>query len=300
MCCNKINYMKDFIKKPTDINKIEFWAATTMFVFSVFFLVSGSINLSNGESTKYLFNEVHQEYSYFSNYFLPVLIRYSVFYGSYLLLTFYIVPSVSRKQNITLNIIFILALFSMISVILAITDTWIQGYLFDSYGEQELYNILFQASFIYSFWLLMMFFLYTAIKHLAIYLLENSDIIQSQYRVITRDGILAFILWMIALFLMLIGDMNKYPLVIISYCTLFGICLYCYSIYTLIPRVYKSGKTFKAYFWKVVQILLLSILPLSLVILIFTQSHDKEMVIITNLFNIGFQLLFTASLSWYL
>ena len=295
--------MKDFIKKPADINKIEYWAATSMFVFSIFFLVSGSINsesINNWGSNSYLFNEAHQHYFYFSNYFFPTLIRYSVFYGSYLLLTFCIVPPVSRKQNITLNIIFVLALFSMISVILAITDTWLKGYLFDNYKEQELYDMLFQSGFIYSFWLLLMFFLYTGIKHLAIYLLENSDIIQSKYRVITRDGILAFILWMIALFLMLIGDMDKDPLTIISYCTLFGICLYCYSIYTIIPWIYKSGKTFKAYFWKVVQILLLSILPFSLVILIFIQSNDEEMVIITNLFNIGFQLLFTAPLSWYL
>lgn len=291
--------MKDLIKHPADINKIEYWAATTMFVFSVFFLVSGSIN-QNWNPNEYQFSEAHQRYSYFSNYFLPQLIRYSIFYGAYLLLTFCMVPPLSRKQNVTLNLIFAFTVFSIVSVILAITDTWIKGHLFSSYKEDELYDIVFQDGFIYSFWLMMMFFLYIGIKHVVIYLLENTDIIQAKYRVITRDGIYAFILWMIGLFLLLIGGMDKNVVIILAFCTLFGICLYCYSLYTLIPEVYKSGKTFKAYFWRVVQVLLVSILPLSLIVFILNQGHKEEMTIITNLFNIGFQLLFTAPLSWYL
>lgn len=291
--------MKNFIKSPTDINRIEYWAATTLFVFSAFFLVYGSLS-DRWQLNQHEFKEAHQQYSYFGNYFVPTLFRYITFYGAYCLLTFVIVPPLSKKEGISLNIIFAVGIFYLISVILATADTWTKGYLFDEYNEGELYSKLFQDNALYSLWLLMMFALYTCIKLVAIYLLENSDLIQSKYRVITRDGIYAFILWMIGLYLMLIGGMDKNVVFVAAVCTLFGICLYCYSIYILIPDVYKSGKAFKAYFWKVVVILLLSVLPLTFIAVVFNLNHGHELALIINLFNFGIQLLFTAPLSWYL
>jgi len=291
--------MKQIINKPADINKFEFWAVTTMFVFSIFFLVSGSIN-QNWVPTKVLFKESLQQYSYFYNHFLPTLIRYGTFFSSYLLLTLLIIPPLSRKENITQNIIFSLAIFYLISVVLGITDTWIKGYLFDQYENEELYTKLFQDNIMYSFWLMMMFSLYTVIKHVAIYLLENSDLIQSEYRVITRDGIYAFILWMIGLFLLLIGNADEGLVIVIATCTLIGISTYCYSIYSLIPQVYKKGKTFKAYFWKLAGITVISVIPISLFSLIFNQRNEPEIAIAVSLFNIAFQLLITGPLSWYL
>ncbi|SDM92857.1 Histidine kinase [Daejeonella rubra] len=291
--------MKQIINKPADINKIEFWAVTTMFVFSIFFLVSGSIN-QNWVPNKGLFRESLQQYSYFDNYFIPTLFRYAVFYGSYLLLTLLIIPPLSRKENIAKNIIYIHVIFYFISVSMGTTDTWIKGYLFDQYPDEDLYTKLFQDNIMYSFWLMIMFAFYTAIKYVAIYLLENSDLIQSEYRVITRDGIYAFILWMIGLFLLLIGNADEGAVIVIAICTLMGITIYCYSIYNLIPQVYKKGKTFKAYFWKLAGITVISVIPLSLFSLIFNHRNDPEIAIAVSLFNIAFQLLITGPLSWYL
>jgi two-component system LytT family sensor kinase len=60
--------MKNIIKNPSDINKIEFWAATSIFVFSVFFLVSSSVT-NQWRPERFRFEGVYQQYSYFSNYF---------------------------------------------------------------------------------------------------------------------------------------------------------------------------------------------------------------------------------------
>ncbi|HYK76776.1 MAG TPA: histidine kinase [Daejeonella sp.] len=288
--------MKNILKTPSDIHKIEFWAATSMFVFSIFYLVSGSgINNPN----KYLFNEAHQQYSYFYNYFLPSLVRYIVFFGGYLLLTFNLVPAL-KKRNIILNIIYTIVLFYLLSVVLGTTNTWIQGYLFNRYPQKEVYSLLFQDSIIYSFWLFMMFALYTGIKQVAIYLLENSDLIQSKYRIITRDGIYAFIFWMIGLFLLLLGNVNRDFVFIIALCTLLGICLYCYSIYSLIPQVLKEGETFQVYFWKLVGATLISIIPLSIFTVIIYYGVREQMAFIVSFFNFIFQLLITAPLAWHL
>jgi two-component system LytT family sensor kinase len=291
--------MKNLFKNPSDVNKLEYWAVTSMFVFSVFFLVSGSIN-QGWEPNKYEFDEAHQQYSYLYNYFIPTLIRYVVFYGSYLLITFIIAPSFVVKNKVIPNVILTLLIFYWISVVLAVTDTWIKGYLFNEYNEDDLYSKLFEESIIYSLWLLMMFTIYTVIKHVAIYLLENSDLIQSKYRVLTRDGIYAFIIWMIALFLLLIGNTNSNAVLILSIPSLCGIFFYCYSLYALIPPINKSGQTFKVFFWKLFPLVILSILPLALIMLILSRGHQPEVVVATSFFHVGLQMLITAPLSWYL
>lgn len=291
--------MKNLIKNPSDINRIEYWAATTMFVFSIFFLVSASINVQEWRFNRNSFTEAHQQYAYFNNYFLPSLARYITFYGSYLLLAFFIVPPLTRRENITLNIIFTVLIFYIISVVLAVSDTWLQGYLFSSFIEDQLYAKLFQESAIFSFWLLMMFALYNIIKLLAVYLLENSDLIQSKYRVITRDGIYAFIIWMIGLFLLLISQVESDVALAFATPALAGIFLYCYAMYAILPEIKGKTKPFRTYMKMFFWVALLSSLPILAVLLVLLSSHNKEISIITALFNIGFQLLFTAPLAWY-
>ena len=292
--------MKIFLKNPSDINRIEYWAATTMFVFSIFFLVSSSVNILEYGQDIELFKEAEQHYSYFNNYFLPALVRYITFYGSYLLLSFIVVPSLTRKENITLNVIITLAIFYFVSVVLAITDTWLKGYLFSKFTQDELYAKLFQESTIFSFWLLMMFALYNIIKYLAVYLLENSELIQAKYRVITRDGIYAFIVWMIGLFLLLMGQVESDFVLTFASCSLAGIFLYCYSMYFLLPGSQQAAKPFRTYLKNFFGVTLLSSLPIFVFLLVLASNGNKEISIITALFNIGFQLLFTAPLSWYI
>lgn len=293
--------MKNLIKNPSDINRIEYWAATAMFVFSIFFLVSGSVNVQEWRlrDLETRFNDAHQEYSYFNNYFLPSLVRYITFYGSYLLLAFFIVPPLSQKKNITLNIIFTVVIFYLISVVLAVTDTWLQGHLFSSYTEAELYAKLFQESTVFSFWLLMMFALYNIIKYFAVYLLENSELIQAKYRVITRDGIYAFIIWMIALFLMLISQEDSDVVLACAACPLAAIFVYCYAMYAILPNIRGAVKPFRAYMKSFFWIALLSSIPILAILLILISEPHKEVAVITSLFNIMFQLLFTAPLAWY-
>lgn len=291
--------MKNFIKNPSDINRIEYWAATTMFVFSIFFLVSSSVNIPEWRYDPRTFEEAEQHYSYFNNYFLPALVRYITFYGSYLLLSFIIVPPLTRKENITVNIILTLVIFYLISVVLAVTDTWLRGYLFSTYSEDELYAKLFQESAIFSFWLMMMFALYNIIKYLAVYLLENSDLIQAKYRVITRDGIYAFIVWMIGLFLLLMGQADSDVVLVMATCPLAGIVLYCYSMYFLLPGSQRAHKPFRNYLKQFFWIAVLSSLPIFAIILILASDGEKELSLITALFNVGFQLLFTAPLAWW-
>ena len=291
--------MKNFLKNPTDINRIEYWAVTTMFVFSIFFLVSSSIRDTDLGYDSERFREAGQYYSYFENHFLPTLIRLISFYASYLLLAFIVVPPLTRRENITRNVLIALGTFYLISVVLATTNTWLRGYLFSTYGEEELYAKMFQESAIFSFWLMMMFALYNIIKYLAVYLLENSALIQAKYRVITRDGIYAFIVWMIALFLLLMSHASSQAVLSLSACLLAGIFLYCYSICFLLPASQRAAKPFRNYLKNFFWVALLSSLPIFVILFIIVSDEREEISIVTAFFNVVFQLLFTAPLTWY-
>jgi two-component system, LytTR family, sensor kinase len=107
--------MKEFIKNSLNLNKIEFWAATTMFVFAVFFLVAKAGNSDpNGLWTtyKWSFNEAKAQYSFYSNYFFPQISKYVIFYVSFLVFNFYITPRVIKRENPVLTIFLILLIIS--------------------------------------------------------------------------------------------------------------------------------------------------------------------------------------------
>lgn len=292
--------MKEFIKNPLNLNKIEFWAATTLYVFSIFFLVAKATSTDLNDvwvPNKWSFNEYRAQYSFYSNYFFPQIGRYSILFGSFLLFNFYIAPRIIKREAITENIFLIVAAIASIGLVLGITDTYLKAFLLLKYPSlQEAYNYIFQNSFAYTFWIVMMFGLYSVIKYTAQYLLLNSEIIQSKYQIVSREGLIAFVLWMISIFLLLISQSDKELVGIWAVIIPFGIGLYWYSFYDLIPKaIKKKKKPFLNYLFRVLFLTIISILP---VVFIALLVYNKDMAIIINLFNIGFQLLITAPLSW--
>jgi len=294
--------MKELMKKPVDYNKIEFWAATTMYVFSVFLLVSKATqgeDFSNWTSNRIQFQDRHLEYAYFSNYLIPKLVRYSFLYCSYLLLSLTIVPSVINKERMALNITLTFILFIILGVVLGTTDTWIKGYLFaDNTNKEDVYATLFKSNFVYSFWLIMVFTFYQVLKSVTLYYLENAEKAAIKNQRLNRDAMLAFIIWMISFFLMLISDVADSVVGVFGFVVPYSIGLYWYSLHLLIPESRLKKKEFRAYLWKVMLILVISILPLSLLIFVFMSIRD-EAIFYINFFNVCFQLLITVPLSWY-
>ncbi|HXH99131.1 MAG TPA: histidine kinase [Sphingobacteriaceae bacterium] len=293
--------MKDFIKNPLNLNKIEFWAATTLYVFAVFFLVATASNSGLDEQWspyKWGFKEFNAQYTFYSNYFFPQIGKYTIYYAGFLLFNFYVAPRIIKKEELIPTILLVVATIFAIGLALGITDTYLKGFLLVKYKTlQEAYNYIFQSSFAYTFWIVMMFGMYSVIKYTAQYLLLNSEFIQSKYQIISHEGLIAFVLWMISIFLLLISNADQGVIAVWAVIIPFGIGLYWYSFYNLIPKVITKKKPFLRYIFNVLLISLIAILPISLLALII-YNRGNDMAAIINLFNVGFQLLFTAPLAW--
>src|SRR5215203_1814530 len=104
--------MKDFITKPDNFKKIEFWAATTIFVFLVFFHISHALNIEWPPTP----GAAPQRYPFGYN-FVYKLIQYVVLYGTFLILNFSIVPKLMRRESLVLNILFVLVIYLVIGTL---------------------------------------------------------------------------------------------------------------------------------------------------------------------------------------
>ncbi|MER2998419.1 sensor histidine kinase [Pontibacter populi] len=285
--------MKSFIAEPLQRNKVEFWAATTIFVFALFSLITAD------SPNEHLFRDAGYEFHYYENYFWPQLLRYSLLYMAFLLFNFKILPRFISKQKIWLNIFLTLISFVVLSLFIGIIDTYTKGYLFNRFdSEDETYSYIFQNSFRHTLWLLLMFGFYSAIKFTGLYLLSNSTIIQAKYRMVTRDALTAFVFWMVSVFLLLIMDVGEEITVVWAVFSLSALLLYCISFYTLIPKALTTKNPLRSYVLRVLLLLALSFLPIAFIIMMVIYHEDAAFGI--SFFNLLFQLAVTVPVTWVL
>ena len=285
--------IKSYIAEPIHRNKVEFWAATTIFVFALFSLAIGV------SPNRYLFREAGIEYNYYEHFFLPQLFRYLLLYLVFLFANFVLVPKLLKKQSLWLNVFLTLLTFVAVGFFVGILDTYTKGYLFARFKSvNHTYDYIFQQSFHYAFWLLLMLGLYTGIKYSGMYLLSNSTLIESKYKIITRDVLTAFVAWMVSVFLLLVLNVDENLTISWGLISLSALVLYCISFYTLLPKAMHKKKPFRYYALISALILLLSYLPVSLLMMMLFQ--DEENAFGVSFFNAVFHLFITVPATWFL
>ncbi|ALJ00157.1 sensor histidine kinase [Rufibacter tibetensis] len=286
--------MKDLINNPQYLKKIEFWAVTTIFVFAVFFL-----NTTDPSLLRELFKEANTPFYYYSDYFFPLFFQYTTLFLGFLALNFYIVPNLIKKENLAQNIIFTVMIYLAVGLVFGITYTYAKNYLFARYAtEDEVYTMLFKDSFFYAFWLALMFGVYSVVKFAGLYLLSHSEVIQAKYKIITRDALIAFVLWMISMFLLMLADAEGEILIGWAIIIPFGIAFFCYSFYKLLPISIPKKNPFRTYLLWTVLVLALAVIPVGVIALLIARDGDYAAGL--SMFNTAFQLLITMPLSWVL
>ena len=90
--------MKDLTSRQINFARVEFWGATTIFVFLLFFHISFS--LSNDWVKDYP-GKINIP---FDHYFLSHMFRFATLYGAFLVLNFVAVPKLIKKEQVVNNI----------------------------------------------------------------------------------------------------------------------------------------------------------------------------------------------------
>ncbi|MFB9862210.1 sensor histidine kinase [Rufibacter immobilis] len=279
--------MKEVVNNSSLQNKVEFWAATAIFVFSVLFLITGH------EQTEFFGYSSH-----YRNWIFPNLVQAGLLYGAFLFLNFKVIPRLVDGEQVILNVLLLLLTFLAVWVVFGTSSTYLKVEMLYYMSEQDAYNQIFQSSFRHVFWLFLMLGVYSAIKYSSFYLLSNSEAIQSRYKLVTRDGLLAFVLWMVSMFLLLLVDAEGELLVgwgVVAPC---GILLYCYSFYRLIPKALGKKRPFLSYAFQCLLWVVLLNFPMAILLMLFLRN--SELAIGLSFFNLAFQMVITTPICWLL
>lgn len=295
-------YMNTEQKTTSNYNRVEFWAATVLYALSIFLLISQAVkygldNQWNDVAAR--FSENNCKFSYMENYFWPKAGVYTAFYGAYILLTLYIVPPIMEKRQLPKNILSALAIFLLLGIAMGTAASWTRAYQMGEFqSPDQFYNYLFREKVMLAFWMLFLFVTYNVIKYFAIYLLSHENELQEKYKGIEREMIIAFILWMVTFFLLLVAGAEEEIIFLYALAGPFAIGLYWYSLHKLIPSVQETKRKFLRYILKVLQILLVAAIPVTLVLLAVFRHGDASAAIQSA--NAAVQLFITVPLSWFM
>jgi two-component system LytT family sensor kinase len=283
--------MKELKKNPLDLNTIELWASTSLYVFSIFVLVTQA-NYGSGYRANY-----YGHYSAISGFgaFVPRACLYTVLYGTFLIFNFRLWPALVKREFLTLHVILLVMLFGALMLTYAVTDTYLDQNLFTAYPNPIYFNTaIFIHSLLQSLWVFMMLGFYTFIKYASVYLLNYLQKVDPQYYQVTRESIIGLIGWLVLLFLLISTNANPAFIFLWGFSILLAIFIYWTSAYWIIPEVKRRQQGFKHYMARVVLVVLLSVVLIAIMANPF--GHNVALPVI--MLNSALQILIVAPISW--
>jgi hypothetical protein len=284
--------MNELITKPENIRRLEFWAATTIYVFAVFLLISYAVGedgiLNRTTGINYVYGLVSR------------LIRFTALYSAFLFLNFYIVPRIMRREALVVNILSTVLLFVVMGGLFAVVNTFMKYNMVPgSYMGGRVHAFTFGNSFLYAAWLMLLFGIYTALKYGTLILLQRTQDLSTKRRIIMRNALTAFLLWTISIFCFAVAAAEEVRFVLgWAIITAYTLVFYGLSYYWLIPRSLPRKKPFMSFLWKAVLVLTISILPMFLLLMLATGDEDPALAI--AMLNSLFQLCVIVPLAWIL
>lgn len=286
--------------RQANLIKLEFWGFITLFVFGVIFFIWNRFSNSGPSDVPFKadFDKIGMPFNYYKNYVVPVFIEFFIFtFGVFGIINFYIVPRLVRKERPVKNSLLLVLAFLILGLADAVTDTYTHAYWYVKGSGYDISELVLR-SFLSPLRVFIFFGLYTLLKYTALYFITNSKAGESRYRFVQRDGINAFVVWLISMFVLIIIEADREILLGWGIVAPVGILLYSYSFYSLIPKLHGKSKGFLRYFLRVTLLQLVFLFPVFLLAVLSSGSEQTASGIAA--FNFAFQLLVTAPLSWLL
>lgn len=280
---------------------LEFWAATTLFIFTIFYFIGPAMegHLAMQEApNKMSFDIAGVPYNYYQHYLIPLLIRYCAFFLAFLALNFRLAPRILNKQASALTIVYVLATLFLVFTINMLTDLYLKRYLFaNPAAGKDAYNLLWQENFIYTLWLFLIFCVFLMVKNLGFFVLGYLGTLSTRSKYLSREYLVPAALWLaIAIYMAAMGLPELFVLWLILIPS--GTLLYMHSIQVLIPRALHKKHPFRFYMLCVLGCSILAFIVLGVV---FTAIFDSgDLGIAMPLFNSFVQLLVVAPVTWVL
>lgn len=285
--------------KLKDLQKGEFWIATTLFLIVLATLISNTSNHSDeGRHLEFIREKI--SYSYFYNYFLPSAFRNLAVYFSFLILNFIAIPPILKKQGNILHYSLIVILIVVVGITMGICKTYTHTYEFENYKTlQHAYNRMFFDGFGYAIWLIIAISTYCCLKAYLLHLFEIKGNDAKEKNLMKIDLMVGVAFWFAGLILWISTNSSSQIWVLWSLVLGAAIGIFIYSVYYSLPKVNQRHIKFINFFFQILLISLLLAIPMSFIAL-FSFRADPETIFIVLLFHLPTQLFVTTPLAWFL
>lgn len=293
--------MKNTLKLNSTFSKIEFWAFSTIFAFVLFFFIVDGFHNGNAPY-KPGFDEAHVPFEFYKHFFIPQLLRNLTLFLALLYLNFIVVPKLISKQKWLLNFALLVFVFVVLGAVFGITDYYLRAFVYSTSPDNAVQTMLAQG-LEYVFIVFVVFSIYTIIKYISLYLLAISEKIESKFRFIRREAIVATFIW--SIILLFIVSENAPGLATAAWIIAVpsAILLYLAGFYTLIPSSLNKRYPFVSYALKNVVILFIVLMAWGLILKLVVGGiigGDKAPLAGLWIFNSVLQMFITVPITWWL
>ena len=280
------------------LSKIEFWIASFLYGFALVLLITNTSERVH-TSRYYEFLGDGVPFSYFSNYFVPELFRFSILYFTFLILNFLIIPSIFREENILLYSILTVVLFVFVGFTTGILKTYSEANDLLRYETlQQGYNRMFFNSFSYSLWLIIIIAAYNVFKKFMFHIRDHKDREVNKNSQMILDAGFGLSFWFVGLLFWIASSSDIIIMVCWTIVILSAIGLVLYALYYYLPSSYETTKKFGPFFWHSCIITIITCVPIGLICFLFFGRIESFLIV--TLFNLPTQLLLTGPLAWHL
>ncbi|RDC57396.1 GHKL domain-containing protein [Pedobacter chinensis] len=290
---------EDATTKTKNINQLEFWISTTLYILA---LIGICTSTTYGSGNAYRFTENQIDYSVMRNFFLPELFKISIIYISFLLFNFCFMPQLARKNNVALNVILTVLITAVSIVTWMIANTYSEAYRLVKYDNiSKAYDILFGEAFTYIFLLYLLFNCYAYFSEKGLTLLGKIQFLKNYSNNIIPEVFTITKIWLISLmiFAVIFSPKFNYELVVIwIIAPPVNIIFTFFSIYYIIPNLRKAGKGFGRYFWG--NVALTTMICLLLLLLLIEFAKNGEAIPIALILTSISMICISTPLAWYL
>jgi hypothetical protein len=292
----------DYIRKHENIARIEFWVASTFFVFMVFFFIVGNTDSTVLENGPYYgdFVKAKVPYSHYKNFFIPVLTEQITIFAAFLYLNFIVVPKIVKRESMWNNLLFVLLSSIALGAIIGFSKTYLKEFMYAARSREVVTADIMLDSYLEVVTLYFIFGIYSVIKYVGVYFLTKIDAIHKRFPYITRESIVCIILWLIALLALWIAGADYQFTVGWAIIIPQAIGFYCYAFYRLIPKVQFKKHSLVHFLLRSSLIIALAFFPVAFLFLFFfMHTPDNESAAFNlSAFNTVFQAFITVPVTW--
>ncbi|HYF29498.1 MAG TPA: histidine kinase [Chitinophagaceae bacterium] len=296
--------MLNFLKNVGGFARIEFWASTTLFVFFLFFFVTEARDASAMATVpnKVEFEKVNVPFSFYRNYFFPVVSLYLCMYAAFMFLNFIVIPRVMKREAIISNLLLLALTVLALGAAFFIGNTYLKAYAYAGANSAKVNLKLFHDGFSFTFKLLLLFFIYTAIKYTGMYVMSKMDAIHRRYPFFRREAVAAAMIWLVTVLLLRIAGTDMEFLLAWMVMIPYSILFYSFAFHKVIPAAFGRKRPLLTYLLWSALIIALAFFPLFLLVLfiLVEWKGGENMAFNISAFNTMFQAFVTVPVTWLL